>query len=122
MAIPKGHKEFARYIKLLGEKLADVFTFYDLAEVGYYRKGVKCVGTRDRRSAVAVLSDGSCFVGEARLSHKDSYNRKIGYRVAVGRALKSAYICSGYTKICDFKVDVKDLHNVKVIESKMMEL
>lgn len=56
---------------------------------------------RPKHTAVIVLKDGSCYVGEAVCSEVDSYNRKTGYNIAVGRALKS--VVSGNKP--DFTVD-----------------
>jgi hypothetical protein len=51
-------------------------------------------------AAVVVGLDGACSVGTATPSFVDTYSRKIGYAVSVGRALV-AHI----TEVVDFRVD-----------------
>lgn len=40
--------------------------------------------------ACLCLVDGAVYLGEAHTSAKDNYNRKRGYTIAVGRALRAA--------------------------------
>lgn len=60
-----------------------------------------CHWGRPKHTAVIVFKDGSCYVGQAICSEKDTYNRKVGYNISVGRALKAWH--SGQKP--DFTVD-----------------
>jgi hypothetical protein len=43
-------------------------------------------------TSVTISVDGELYVGESRCSIKDQWVRKIGYKIALGRALKNAAI------------------------------
>ena len=110
MAIPREHREFKRLLGRLGDKVADVFTYNDSVRIDYWCKGQEYTKLVPRKMAIVVFKDGLCFYGEAVCNYRDQYNKKIAYRVAVGRALKAAV-----EDIAAFRVDVKDVHNSKVV-------
>ena len=41
---------------------------------------------------MVVTTSGRCYVGQASPNHKDAYDRRRGYTIAVGRALRQ---CAG---------------------------
>ena len=60
-------------------------------------------------TAVVMLRDGRCFRGEAHCGRKDAYNRRIGYRIAMGRAFKRAATLERPDFTVDAKLDRKGL-------------
>ena len=40
--------------------------------------------------AVVVLKDGRCFIGVSKVAKRDTYSRKIGHTMSVGRAMQYA--------------------------------
>lgn len=77
-----------RWVRPIHKIIHDVEHFRRKREHGY------------KHIAVVVLTNGECFVGTAEPSKRDPYIRKIGYIIAVGRALKKANL-----SYRDFKVD-----------------
>ena len=66
-------------VKRLGVSLKDVEHFR------YYNREGQIMHV-----AVVVIRPGRAYIGTAACSKRDNYNRKRGYEIAVGRALKAA--------------------------------
>jgi hypothetical protein len=52
--------------------------------------------------AVVITNDGACYVGECRFGKLDTYNRRRGFEISLGRGLKRA---ARYENLYDFIVD-----------------
>lgn len=76
--LPK-KKGYAKHLEKLGD---DLYAVEHIRGDGY-------------NVAVAVLQDGSFFVGTAVLNPIDQYSKRLGHEIAVGRALYSAVTFPG---------------------------
>lgn len=62
-----------------------------ILEVLHRRERVRRRGKEgSNHAAIVVLADGSCYVGRAKWNPADPPDRKLGYTIAVGRALRKA--------------------------------
>lgn len=61
-----------------------------LVTVEHYRRPPLRADNGYDHIAVVVTGGGDCYVGEAELSPKDQYVRKVGHAISVGRAYKRA--------------------------------
>lgn len=59
--------------------------------------------------AVAIQRDGKCGLGRAACASADQYDRKIGYRIAVGRALRQLAL-NTYPMEVDVELEGRDLY------------
>ncbi len=90
MNLPPPKPGYAKHLERLGDSIRDVEHFrttYDVEPIPGIPVRVMDI---PMNVAVVVLNDGACFIGEAKLNYQDTYNRKRGHEIAVGRALKKA--------------------------------
>jgi hypothetical protein len=84
-----------RFVEKLGDKLWDVEAYRVCQN-----------GSKPRHIAVAILADGTGWVGTARCSEEDQYSRKKGHELAVKRALVRAVKGPEYDAEADLYPDV----------------
>lgn len=74
------HSEFRRVLPRAQQKRGGIRAVFHFPGV-----------LRERSNfAAVVMNDGALYLGEARCSPRDTWNRRRGFRIAVGRALAEA--------------------------------
>lgn len=76
--------------------------------------------------AVVVLKDGSVYTGEAKCTTEDTWSRKVGYTMAVGRALKAAALrtpkwCVGKVEAHLRGVELRDACRERLVMLKRLD-
>jgi len=131
------HKSYAAKLAKAGGKVAAGFwmSVPGVREFEHYRfkypvrqRFVKLSGVQwvddFAHAAVVVGEDGKCWLGIARPNGKspDVYNRKVGFAIAMGRAVEKWYTFANYPRVFeDFKVS-KDLRGVQLRDAVLKEV
>jgi len=90
IAVPKSADRWLTRAQFTIGPIKDIEHFRTEAKSLNYFHGQLVADWNTVHVAVVVSKRGECFVGKAKCHERDNYNHKLGYRIAVGRALKAA--------------------------------